>query len=142
MTAPVPVRPLLVVPGLFCTEIRDDRLGFIWGRFRQLYAGPPFATLDGLPGQPRNLLRGIPLPFGFVYDLLGALEKVLVGAGYRLGETLHYFSYDWRLRVLDLGAALAAEIRRVAAACGSDSTGTAAASGVVLRTAPSTALGR
>jgi hypothetical protein len=120
VAAPVPVRPLLVVPGLFCTEIHDDRLGFIWGRFRQLYAGPPIATLDGLAGGPRDLLRGIPLPFGLVYDLIGALEGVLVGAGYQLGQTLHYFAYDWRRRVLDLGAALAVEIRRVAAACGSD----------------------
>ncbi len=116
----MPVRPLLVVPGLFSTEIRDDRLGFVWGRFRQLYGGPPIATLEGLPGGPRDVLRGIPLPFGLVYDLIGALEGALVGAGYRLGETLHYFAYDWRLRVLDLGATLAAEIRRVAAACGSD----------------------
>jgi hypothetical protein len=116
----VPVRPLLVVPGLFSTEIHDDRLGFIWGRFRQLYVGPPIGKLDGLAGGPRQIMRGIPLPFGLVYDLIGTLEAVLVGAGYRLGETLHYFAYDWRLRVLDLGAALATEIRRVAAACGSD----------------------
>jgi hypothetical protein len=116
----VPLRPLLVVPGLFSTEIADDRGGFIWGRFGQLYSGPPLATLDGMVGGPRNILRGIPLPFGLTYDLIGALERVLLGAGYRLGETLHYFAYDWRLRVLNLGDTLASEIRRVAAACGSD----------------------
>jgi hypothetical protein len=116
----VPLRPLLVVPGLFSTEIQDDRLGFIWGRFRQLYGGPPIATLEGLQGGPRNILRGIPLPFGLVYDLIGALEQALIGAGYRPGETLHFFAYDWRRRVLDLGASLATEIRRVATACGGD----------------------
>jgi hypothetical protein len=105
---------------LFGTEIHDDRLGFIWGRFRQLYAGPPIATLDGLPGGPLKVLRQIPLPFGLVYDLFGALEGALVGVGYRLGETLHFFAYDWRKRVLDLGAILATEIRRLSAACGSD----------------------
>ena len=40
------------------------------------------------------------------------------GAGYRLGETLHYFAYDWRLPVVELGAQLAAEVRRLAAATG------------------------
>jgi hypothetical protein len=116
----VPSRPLLVVPGLFSSDIHDERLGFIWGRLRQLYGGPPIATLEGLHGRPRGILRGIPLAFGMVYDLVGALERVLLSAGYRSGETLHFFAYDWRLRVLDLGATLAAEIRRLAAACGSE----------------------
>lgn len=116
----MPSRPLLVVPGLFCTQIHDDKLGFVWGRLRQLYGGPPFATLDGLPGGPGGILRGIPLLFGLTYDLVGALERALLDAGYRPGTTLHFFAYDWRLRVLDLGVSLAAEIRRLAAACGSD----------------------
>ncbi len=117
----MPPRPLLVVPGLFSSEIYDDKLGFIWGRLRQLYVGPPLATLDGVRGRPLGILRGIPLAFGLTYDLLGALEGALVqGGGYRIGETLHYFVYDWRLRVLDLGVELAAEIRRLAEAAGSD----------------------
>jgi hypothetical protein len=109
-----------VVPALFSTQIRDDQLGFVWGRLRQLYTGPPIATLEGLPGQPREILRGIPLMFGLTYDLLGALEQALLHAGYRAGQTLHFFAYDWRLRVLDVGVTLAAEIRRLAAACGGD----------------------
>ena len=105
----MPSRPLLVVPGLFSSELYDDQLGFIWGRLRQLYVGPPLATLDGVRGRPLGILRGIPLVFGLTYDLLGALEGALVaGGGYRIGETLHYFVYDWRLRVLDLGVELAA----------------------------------
>ena len=109
-----------MVPGLFSSEIHDDQLGFIWGRLRQLYVGPPIATREGLRGRPLGILRGIPLAFGFTYDLIGALERALLDAGYRSDETLHFFAYDWRLRVLDLGVTLAAEIRRVAAACGSD----------------------
>ncbi|HVV17549.1 MAG TPA: hypothetical protein VHH90_10125 [Polyangia bacterium] len=117
----MPSRPLLVVPGLFSSEIYDEKLGFIWGRLRQLYFGPPLATLDGVRGRPLGILRGIPLAFGLTYDLLGALEGALVqGGGYRIGETLHYFVYDWRLRVLDLGVELAAEIRRLAQAAGGD----------------------
>ncbi|HVV53070.1 MAG TPA: hypothetical protein VHO06_25660 [Polyangia bacterium] len=112
------MRPLLVVPGLFSTEIHDDELGFIWGRFGQLYGGPPFATLAGLRGAPKAILRRIPLLFGLTYDLVASLERALLDTGYRLGETLHYFGYDWRLPVIDLGAQLAAEVRRIAAASG------------------------
>jgi hypothetical protein len=109
------LRPLLVVPPLFGTEIYDDEMGFLWGKLGQLYGGPPIATLERLRGRPREVLRHIPLLFGLRYDLLGALESALCGAGYRLGETLHYFGYDWRLPVVDLGVALAAEVRRIAA---------------------------
>ena len=112
------MRSLLVVPGLFCTELYDEELGFLWGKFRQLYGGPPLATLQGLRGGPKKILRALPLLFGFSYDLVGALERALCGAGYRLGETLHYFAYDWRLPVVDLGGKLAAEARRLAAATG------------------------
>jgi hypothetical protein len=112
------LRPLLVVPGLFCTELYDDALGFVWGRFGQLYGGPPIGTLQGLPGRPLGILRGIPLLFGMKYDLVGALERALLDAGYRAGETLHYFAYDWRLPVVDLGVRLAAEVRRIASSTG------------------------
>jgi hypothetical protein len=112
------LRPLLVVPGLFCTALHDDQVGYLWGKFAQLYGGPPLGTLEGIKGGPRGILRGIPLLFGLKYDLVGALERALVGAGYRLGETLHYFAYDWRRPVVELGAQLAGEVRRIAAATG------------------------
>ena len=112
------MRPLLVVPGLFSTEIYDDDLGYLWGRFRNLYGGPPLATLGTLRGRPRELLRGLPLVVGLSYDLLGALERALQAGGYRTGETLHFFAYDFRQRVLDLAPMLAAEIRRLAGAAG------------------------
>ncbi|HVZ87556.1 MAG TPA: hypothetical protein VHG72_11345 [Polyangia bacterium] len=114
------VRPLLVVPGLFCTEIHDQDLGYVWGRFRQLYWGPPIGAPSGLRGKPGRILRGLPLPFGQSYDLIGALERALLDGGYRLGETLHFFAYDWRQPVVDLGVALAAEARRIAAASGQE----------------------
>src|SRR5262245_53395484 len=50
---------------------------------------------------------------------MGVLELALIqGGGYRTGETLHFFAYDFRQRVLDLAPALVAEIRRLAAASG------------------------
>jgi Lecithin:cholesterol acyltransferase len=109
------VRPLLVVPGLFQTAIYDDQIGHVWGRLRNLYGGPPIATLDGLRGQPRQIVRVIPIVPGLInYDLMLSLERALCGAGYRVDETLHYFTYDWRLRIVDLGVALAAAVRRLA----------------------------
>ena len=109
-----------MVPGLFCTEIYDDELGYIWGQFRQLYGGPPIGTLQGLRGSPKKILHGLPLLFGFKYDLVGALERALGAGGYRHGETLHYFAYDWRRPVVELGVTLAAEVRRLAAASGDE----------------------
>jgi hypothetical protein len=109
------LRPLLVVPGLFQTEIVDAQQGHIWGRLRNLYGGPPIATLDGLRGQPGGIVRVIAIVPGlYNYDLMLSLERALCGAGYRVDETLHYFAYDWRLRIVDLGVALAAEVRRIA----------------------------
>lgn len=113
------MRPLLVVPGLFSTELYDERLGCLWGTFSRLYGGPPIATLEGVPGAPRRVMRGIPVIPGYAYDLLGALERALQGAGYRTDETLHFFAYDWRQRVLDLGAQLAEEVRGLAERTGS-----------------------
>ena len=98
------MRPLLVVPGLFQTEIVDAQQGHIWGRLRNLYGGPPIATLDGLRGRPGGIVRVIPIVPGlYDYDLMLSLERALCGAGYRVDETLHYFAYDWRLRIVDLG---------------------------------------
>jgi hypothetical protein len=115
------VRPLLVVPGLFSTEIVDEEQGHVWGRLRNLYGGPPIATLAGLRGKPGAIVRVIPIiPRIYDYDLMRSLERALVGAGYRLDETLHYFAYDWRLRIIDLGVALAAEVRRIAAKTGGE----------------------
>ena len=111
-----PVRPLLVVPGLFQTAIYEDGgVGHVWGRLRNLYGGPPIATLEGLRGKPGQIVRVIPIIPGLInYDLMRSLERALCSAGYRVDETLHYFAYDWRLRILDLGVALAAEVRRFA----------------------------
>ena len=113
------MRPLLVVPGLFQTEIVDEQQGHVWGRLRNLYGGPPIATLAGLRGRPGAIVRIIPIiPRIYDYDLMLSLERALCGGGYRVDETLHYFAYDWRLRIVDLGAALAAEVRRLAARAG------------------------
>jgi len=108
------LRPLLVVPALFGTEIHDDEQGAIWGTFGCLYRGPRLATPAGLRGKPGKVMNEIPLLAGLRYDILGALQRALGAAGYRLGETLHFFAYDWRLRSVDLAATLIAAVRTLA----------------------------
>jgi hypothetical protein len=115
-----PPRPLLVVPGLFSTEIVDEAQGHIWGRLRNLYGGPPIATLaGGLRGRPGAIVRVIPIiPRIYDYDLMRSLERAICGAGYCVDETLFYFAYDWRLSIRELGAELAAGVRRLAERAG------------------------
>jgi hypothetical protein len=108
------VRTLLVVPGLFGTEIRDDVDGHLWGTLRCLYRGAPIGGLGGLRGRPGRVLHGIRVLPGVAYDIIGALLKELGRAGYRLDQTLRLFAYDWRLRAVDIGAALAADVRALA----------------------------
>ena len=110
------LRPLLVVPGLFCTEIHDDELGYIWGRFGQLYGGPPIGTLDGAarPAQGASCAGSRCCSASSTIWWARSRRRCCEG-GYRRGETLHFFAYDWRRPVVDLGVTLAAEVRRLAA---------------------------
>jgi hypothetical protein len=63
-------------------------------------------------------MTGISLGPVVVYDIIGALLRALGRAGYRQGENMFLYAYDWRQRVVDDGAPLAAEIRRLAEASG------------------------
>jgi hypothetical protein len=110
----------LVIPALFGTEIHDEAQGAVWGTFGCLYRGPRIASPAGLCGKPGNVMTAIPLLAGLRYDILGALQAALGKAGYQAGKTLHLFAYDWRLRAVDLAAALVAEIRRLADVSGGD----------------------
>jgi hypothetical protein len=115
------VRPLLVVPALFGTELHDEELGAIWGTFGCLYRGPLLSSPAGeLRGKPGKVMAGIPLLAGLRYDILGALMQALGHAGYVPGKNLHLFAYDWRLRAVDVATALVAEIRRLADASDQD----------------------
>lgn len=112
------MRPLLIVPGLFGTEIQDESLGTIWGTFRCLYRGPLLGELPATRGRAGRVMNGIQLGPATVYDIIGALQKALGRAGYELGRNMFVFGYDWRQRVLDSAEALAGEIRRLAVAAG------------------------
>jgi hypothetical protein len=112
------VRTLLVVPGLFGTEIQDADTGPIWGPFRCLYRGPLIGELPAPRGRAGRVMVGISMGSVVVYDIIGALLRALGRAGYKLGENMFLYAYDWRQRVVDDGPPLAAEIRRLAEASG------------------------
>jgi Lecithin:cholesterol acyltransferase len=116
VTINVSLRPLLVVPALFGTELHDDEQGPIWGTFRCLYRGPRLASLAGMRGKPGNVIGAIPLFAGLRYDILGALQRALGRAGYEPGRNLHLFAYDWRLRSVDVANALVHQVRQLATA--------------------------
>jgi hypothetical protein len=112
------VRTLLIVPGLFGTEIVDGDLGSLWGSFSCLYRGPLIGELPAPRGRAGRVIQAITLGPVAVYDIIGALLTALGRAGYRLGDSMFLYAYDWRQRVLDDGPPLAAEIRRLADASG------------------------
>ena len=115
------MRPLLVVPALFGTELHDEELGAIWGTFGCLYRGPLLSSPAGeLRGKPGKVMAAIPLLAGLRYDILGALQQALGRGGYVAGKNLHLFAYDWRLRAVDIAATLVSEIRQLAEASGQD----------------------
>jgi pimeloyl-ACP methyl ester carboxylesterase len=112
------VRTLLIVPGLFGTEIVDAERGAIWGPFSCLYKGPLIGELPAPRGRAGRVMTGISLGPLVLYDIIGSLLATLRRAGYQQDRNLFIFGYDWRQRVVDSGPPLAAEIRRLAEASG------------------------
>jgi hypothetical protein len=116
------MRPLLIVPGLFGTEIVDEEGRALWGPLERLYRGPLIGELPAPRGRAGRVMEGISFGPRFLrlvaYDISGALRRALERAGYRLGTTMSFFAYDWRQRIVGVGPALAAEIRRLAEAAG------------------------
>ena len=112
------MRTLLIVPGLFGTEIVDEDRGAIWGPFSCLYRGPLIGELPAPRGRAGRVITGISLGPLVLYDIIGALLRALRRTGYQRGRNLFIFGYDWRQRVVESGEPLAAEIRRLAEAAG------------------------
>jgi hypothetical protein len=112
------VRTLLIVPGLFGTEILCPEQGPVWGPFSCLYRGPLIGELPAPRGRATRVMSGLSVGPVVVYDIHGALLRALGRAGYRLGENLFLYAYDWRQRVVDDGPPLAAQIRQLAEASG------------------------
>lgn len=104
--------PVVVVPSILGTKLRDQRGRSLWGSLPRLIGGPrpvdraaPPATVDGL-------LEGFSaVPGLWQVDLFGGLARFLAAVGgYRAGQDLFVHLYDWR-QELEAGAdALAARL--------------------------------
>lgn len=109
------MRPLLVVPALFGTCLSLPGARSLWGRFANFYGGAPLARLgEAIPGAPAEVIKAFSIVPGVRYDVLGALEQALERGGYRAGETLFFFSYDWRLPVTEIAPRLRSAIAELA----------------------------
>ena len=110
-----PVRKVIIVPGIFGSELTNSSGNVVWGRldsltnqnFSQLYLLP--VSGEAVVLSPTDALREIPLLFGaFSVGLYSDLIDFLVGnsndwgadrqviGDYVEGETLFVFPYDWR----------------------------------------------
>lgn len=120
LTSP-PANPVIVIPGFGVTRLLDPQINrYVWGT--------PHATMRTrwpddleLPVDPATLAIGRDrlLPRGYAgsrgpintgWHLTAALEKY---GGYREGESVYPFYYDWRLSALDNAAQLDAFVAAV-----------------------------
>jgi hypothetical protein len=100
--------PLVVVPGACGSRLRADGGRRLWGGLSNFYRGPSFAAAEE-PVAADGIFEGLALVPGlWSYDIYGGLLRFLEDAGgYRRGEDLHVFDYDWRKGVAEAAAELA-----------------------------------
>jgi hypothetical protein len=105
--------PLVVVPGMFGTRLRDRFGRFLWGTTARLYRGPPLGTAEGVTSD--GIVEGMTLLPGVAHaDVHGGLLRFLEAAGgYRRGEDLVTVDYDWRAGSAAGVEALAETIHRL-----------------------------
>lgn len=107
-----PQRPLVFVPGLLgsmlCRPGADGGKTVVWGTVDAMGQFPSLA-LDRANNdvEPCGLIREISYLGIFSQAVYGPFIDRLTDAGYREGETLFVFDYDWRLSVLDNAERLA-----------------------------------
>lgn len=111
--APKQVRnPVVVVPGLLgsrlCRETADGEQQVVWGTVASI---TQFPTLAYDPGdtqtQPCGLIREISYLGVYKQEVYAGFVDRLHDEGYREGEDLFLFDYDWRLSVFDNARILA-----------------------------------
>lgn len=103
---PVPDRPLIFVPGLLgsslCRAGADGQPLVVWGSVEALGHFPSLALdPDANDVVACGLLREISFLGIFSQTVYAPIVDRLEAAGYREGETLFIFDYDWRLSVFD-----------------------------------------
>lgn len=108
-------RPLIFVPGLLgsmlCRPGPDGTQTVVWGTAEAIGQFPTLALEPGSDTiEPCGLIREISFLGVFSQTVYGPFVDRLLAAGYREGETLFVFDYDWRLSVFDNARRLAAFI--------------------------------
>ena len=107
-----PERPLVFVPGLLgsmlCRPGPQGEQVVVWGTVEAMGQFPTLA-LDPAANdiEPCGLIREISFLGIFSQTVYGPFIDRLEKAGYREGETLFIFDYDWRLSVFDNARRLA-----------------------------------
>ncbi len=109
----VPERPLVFVPGMLgsmlCRPGVEGEETVVWGTVDAMGQFPTLAVDPAANDvEPCGLIREISYLGIFTQTVYGPFVDRLKAAGYRDGETLFVFDYDWRLSVFDNAAQLAA----------------------------------
>jgi pimeloyl-ACP methyl ester carboxylesterase len=103
---PAPERPLVFVPGMLgsmlCRPGSEGEKTVVWGTLDAMGQLPTLAVAPaGNDVEPCGLIREISFLGIFTQTVYGPFVDRLEKAGYREGETLFIFDYDWRLSVFD-----------------------------------------
>ena len=109
----LPKRPLIFIPGLLgsslCRTGADGEQTVVWGTLDAIGAFPTLAMTAAADNvEPCGLIREVSYLGIYTQDVYSSFIRRLEDAGYREGETLFVFDYDWRLSVLDNARRLAA----------------------------------
>ncbi len=106
-----PERPLVFVPGLLgsmlCRPGADGENTTVWGTVDAMEQFPTLAVTSGDDIEPCGLIREISYLGLYTQTVYGPFIDRLEQAGYREGETLFIFDYDWRLSILENARRLA-----------------------------------
>src|SRR5262245_58621544 len=89
--------PVVVVPGMCGSRLRDRGGAMRWGSLGNFYRGPSAADEPG-PLRAAGPLEGVPVVPGlWTHDVYGGLLRFLAAdGGYARGEDLFVYDYDWR----------------------------------------------
>lgn len=108
--------PVVVVPGLLGSRLcvmEGDEDSVVWGTVTSITQFPSLAyDPDDRRIQPCGLIREVSYLGIYRQEVYAGFIDRLVDEGYRQGEDLFLFDYDWRLSVFDNAQLLAEFIER------------------------------
>lgn len=105
-------RPLIFIPGLLgsmlCRTSPTGETTVVWGTVDAIGQFPTLAVSASDDVKPCGLIREVSYLGLFTQTVYDPIITRLEAAGYREGETLFIFDYDWRLSILDNAKRLSA----------------------------------